>query len=187
MTACLGVRSIGRLPEERIERFVGSVIDRLSVALKEPRTGGAAQRDGVASNFQPGALAKAENGRGVFFVEFADTFFSGFVRRRRVGIGIDKVRIDLKWNEAQRVEACRKHDWHVVRRFDRGAGQICSGANSEIWRAGTDAIAESVKDAELVECIEKAERVSAAHEKCFSVFDCGARVWRSVKRVDEKS
>ena len=72
MTACLGVRSIGRLPEERIERFVRGVIDRLRVALKEPRTGGAAQRDGVASDFQPGALAKAENGRGVFFVEFAD-------------------------------------------------------------------------------------------------------------------
>jgi len=186
MTACLGVRSIGRLPEERIERFVGSVIDRLSVALKEPRTGGAAQRDGVASNFQPGALAKAENGYGVFFVEFTYAFFSGFVRRGRVGIGIDKVWINLKWNEAQRVEACRKHDWHVVRRFDRGAGQICSSAYSKIWRAGTDTIAESMKDAELVECIEKAERVSAAHEKCFGVFDCGTRVWRSVKRVDEK-
>ena len=97
------------------------------------------------------------------------------------------MRIDLKWNQAERVEACRKNDWHVVRCFDGGAGQICSGAYAEVWRAGADAIAESVKDAELVERIEKAERVSAAHEECFGVFDCGARVWRRVKRFDEKS
>ena len=96
----MGVRSIGRLPDERIERFVGSVIDGLSVALKEPRTGGAAQRDGVASNFQPGALAKAENGRGVFFVEFADTFFTGFMCRGGGGVGVNKMRIDLKRDKA---------------------------------------------------------------------------------------
>ena len=78
----MGVRSISRLPEERIERFVGSAIDGRRVALKESCTAGAAQRDGTASNFEPGALAKSENGRGVFFVEFADAFFSCFVSRR---------------------------------------------------------------------------------------------------------
>lgn len=51
------------LPEERVKRFVGGAIDWRRVALKQPGTAGTAQRDGVASNFEPGSLAKSENGR----------------------------------------------------------------------------------------------------------------------------
>src|SRR5246127_618003 len=97
------------------------------------------------------------------------------------------MRINLKWNEAERVEACRKNDRHVVRCFDCGAGQIRSGAYAEVRRARADAIAESVKDAELVERIEKAKGVATAYEECLGVFDCGAWVRGRMKRFDEKS
>ena len=96
----MGERSMGCLPEERIERFVWGAIDWRRVALKQPCTGGAAQRDGSACDFEPRALAKAENGRGVFFVEFADTFFTGFMCRGCGGVGVNKMWIDLKRDKA---------------------------------------------------------------------------------------
>ena len=126
----MGVRSIRYSPEERIERLVGGTIDGGRVALKESCAGRAAERDGPACHFEPRALAKAENGRGVFFVKFADTFFASFVRRRCGGVGVDEMRIDLKWNEAERVQACRKNDGHIVCRFDCRAGQICPSAHA---------------------------------------------------------
>lgn len=96
----MGVRSMGRLPEQRIERFVRSAIDGLSITLKEPCPRCAAKRDGAACDFEPRALAKAENGRRVLFVEFADTLFASFVSQGRGRVGVDKMGINLKRDEA---------------------------------------------------------------------------------------
>ena len=183
----MGVRSIGLLPEERIERFVWSAINGRCVALEEHCAGGATQGDGAIRDFEPGALAKAENGRGVFVVEFANALFAGFVHQWRAGLTVDEVRIDLKWNEAERVEAWRKNNRHVVRCFNGWASKICSGAHAEIRRARADAIAESVEDTESIEGVEKAERVAATYEERLSVFDCGALVRHRVERFDEES
>ena len=67
-----------------------------------------------------------------------------------------------------------------------GQARFVPALTPEIWGAGMDAIAQSVKDAERVKRVEEAEAVSAAYEKRFRVLDCGTRIRRRVKRFDEK-
>src|SRR5438309_2115488 len=113
-----------------------------------------------------GRLPQTDHGRGVLLQELKNPLLARLALVRRGGVGIEVVRIDLEWDEAEGVEGRRLDDRHVVRRPDRRRGDVRSRARADVrQRAGTDAEADRVEKRELVHRLQQPERIPAADEE----------------------
>ena len=94
----------------------------------------------------------------------SDALLAGLAHERRGRIRVDVVEVDLERHEAQRGEARRVADRHVVGGPDRRAGDVGAGGGAHVaGRAFADVTAQRLEHTEGVQGVEQPERVAAAH------------------------
>ena len=110
---------------------------------------------------------------------------AGLAHEGRSRVGVDVVEVDLERHQAERREARRPADRHVVGGADGRAGDVGAGGGAHVaGRALAHAAAQLVDHAEGVEGVEQPEGVAAAHHHDLRLEDRPVRGARAVRGDD---
>src|SRR5882724_9545175 len=102
------------LAKEMIELLSRVRFNRFVPPPEDSRAGGPLEYGAAVFNTHHRSFAEARYRRVVLLEELQYPFFLRFSHVRRVRIGIEKVRTDLKGNEPESIEGRRLNDRHVL-------------------------------------------------------------------------
>ena len=109
----------------------------------------AGDRGRLAADPQPRALVERQHRAVVLLEELLDPLLAGLAHEGRRRVGVDVVEVDLERHQAERREARRPADRHVVGGADGRAGDVGAGGGAHVaGRALAHASAQLVDHAE---------------------------------------